>query len=132
MDNTRLLSREAILNAHDLQTEDVAVPEWGGTVRVRSMTGAERDAWETAQAARRDAGTANHDIRARFIALCAVDASGGHVFSETDVKALSQRSAAALDRVFTAAARLSGLLPAAVEDAAKNSESAPSDDSYSD
>ena len=39
-----LLSKSAILCANDLQTEDVDVPEWGGTVRVRSFTGRERDA----------------------------------------------------------------------------------------
>jgi hypothetical protein len=40
------LTRDAILQAPDLQGEDVAVPEWGGTVRVRGLSGAQRDAYE--------------------------------------------------------------------------------------
>ena len=38
-----LLNRSAILDAEDLKHEDVEVAAWGGTVRVRMMTGAERD-----------------------------------------------------------------------------------------
>ena len=40
------LSRDAILQREDIKTEDVEVPEWGGTVRVRGMTGVQRDAFE--------------------------------------------------------------------------------------
>ena len=40
------LSRDAILQREDIKTEDVEVPEWGGTVRVRGMSGVERDAFE--------------------------------------------------------------------------------------
>ena len=38
-----LLSAAEILAADDLPTEDVEVSEWNGTVRVRALTGAERD-----------------------------------------------------------------------------------------
>ena len=40
------LSRDTILQREDIKTEDVEVPEWGGTVRVRGMSGVERDAFE--------------------------------------------------------------------------------------
>ena len=42
----RRLSRDDILNAQDQQTEDVFVPQWEGTVTIRSMTGTERDQYE--------------------------------------------------------------------------------------
>lgn len=32
-----ILTKQAILTAQDLKTEDVAVPEWGGEVRVRTL-----------------------------------------------------------------------------------------------
>ena len=32
------LSREVVLAAQDLKTEDVEVPEWGGTLLVRELT----------------------------------------------------------------------------------------------
>ena len=34
-----MLTRDAILNAADLKTEAVPVPEWGGDVLVRGLTG---------------------------------------------------------------------------------------------
>ena len=40
------LTRDEILQAQDIQFEDVKVPEWNGTVRVRGLTGVERDALE--------------------------------------------------------------------------------------
>ena len=42
----KALTRDEILGADDLKTESVKVPEWGGTVLVRELTGAERDEWE--------------------------------------------------------------------------------------
>jgi len=41
------LNKEQILRADDLKTEEVDVPEWGGSVRVRVLTGTERDAFES-------------------------------------------------------------------------------------
>ncbi|MFE3382837.1 hypothetical protein [Streptomyces anulatus] len=43
---TNYLSAEQILDADDLAIEDVPVPEWGGTVRVKGMSGTERDRFE--------------------------------------------------------------------------------------
>ena len=40
------LTKDQILEANDLQSESVTVPEWGGDVLVRTMTGADRDAFE--------------------------------------------------------------------------------------
>ena len=40
------LSRTDILGAKDLGLTPVEVPEWGGTVYVRSMTARERITWE--------------------------------------------------------------------------------------
>ena len=41
-----LLNKEQILNADDLTFEDVEVPEWGGTVRIRCLESTERDEFE--------------------------------------------------------------------------------------
>lgn len=128
-----LLTREAILNAADLVTEDVEVPEWGGTVRVRGLTGSERDAFEQSimEQRGRDVALNLRNIRAKLVALSVVDEQGKRVFSDDDVKALGQKSAVALQRVFEVAQRLSGLRSEDVEELAKNSESAPSDGSIS-
>ena len=41
-----LLTKDQILAVADIEYRTVAVPEWGGEVRIRSMTGADRDAHE--------------------------------------------------------------------------------------
>jgi len=106
------LSKEDILKAEDLGTEEVDVPEWGGSVLVRGMTGAERDAFEVAG---RDQRTGQRrpdalsNVRAKLVARCVVDDDGTRLFTDADVAALGEKSGAAIDRVFAVAARLSGL-----------------------
>ena len=41
-----VLTREQILKADDMTTERVPVPEWGGEVLVKSLTGRQRDEFE--------------------------------------------------------------------------------------
>jgi hypothetical protein len=43
-----VLTKEQILSADDIKTETVLVPEWGGDVIVRGLSGVERDAYEMA------------------------------------------------------------------------------------
>ena len=49
------LTRDAILAAEDLRTEEVPVPEWGGSVIVRTLRGDDRDAYDLACYASRKA-----------------------------------------------------------------------------
>jgi Phage tail assembly chaperone len=121
------LNRDAILKAAALRTEDVSVPEWGGSVLVREMRGRERDEWEaslTVQRGRQIVQDAEN-VRAKLAARCIVGEDGEQLFTQQDVAALGELSAAALDRVFTVATRLSGLGGDAVEEKAKNSGTAP-------
>lgn len=137
-DNRAILTREAILQAQDLPSEAVEVPEWGGAVLVRGLSGAERDAFEAGVIAPKlekngKSGSMDmRNIRAKLAALCIVDEVGQRIFSDGDVEALGRKSAAALDRVFSAAQRLSGLSQADVEELAKNSGSGQSESSTSD
>ena len=124
-----LLTRDAILGAHDLPSEDVSVPEWGGTVRVRALTGAERDAFEASMVQVRSDGTRQfrlENIRARLVALTIVDENGERLFSDADVKALGAKSAAALERVGSVAQRLSALTDEDVEELAEGLGAGPS------
>jgi hypothetical protein len=117
-----LLTKEQILNATDLPVEDVPVPEWGGAVRARTLTGAERDAFEVASSQAREKfgfEAAARNYRARWAAACLVGEDGRPLFAAADVEALGGKSSAALDRVLRAANRLNGL--GDPEDAAKNS-----------
>jgi hypothetical protein len=119
-----ILSRDAILSAQDLKREEVAVPEWGGAVLVRTMTGAERDAWEQSLANGGKIDVSN--VRARLVAACTIDESGALLFSAADAQALGAKSGAALERVAKVAQRLNAITEEALEDARGNSPAAPS------
>ncbi len=101
-------SRDSILAADDLPRRAVDVPEWKSTIYVRSMTGDERDQWEQWLMDTKDG---SRRVRARYCALVMVDAKGERLFDDTDedIKALGRKSAAALDRVFSAALSLNGM-----------------------
>jgi hypothetical protein len=124
-----LLSKAAILSAEDLQHEDVPVPQWGGTVRVRVMNGVERDEFRALMAS--DEPIPVGRFAAALLAATCVDESGQRLFSMDDIEALQAKSAASLDAPAAAAMRLNRLAATAVEDAAKNSASGQSGDSGS-
>ena len=118
------LTREQILGASDLRIEAVAVPEWGGLVYVRSLSGKGRDAFEGSRIRIKDNNKVEmvHDnTRARLLALTVCDERGTRVFSEEDIAALGEKDAAAVDRVFQVAQRLSALRPEDLDDKLKNS-----------
>jgi hypothetical protein len=119
---SKFLTRDAILKAHDLPTEVVEIPEWNGSVIVRGLTGTERDAFEQSIVEQRGKNTRMNlrNIRAKLVALTVVDEEGNRVFSDEDAEALGKKSAAALDRIFAIAQRLSGLRPEDVEELAGN------------
>lgn len=102
------LTREMILEADDLGHADVAVPEWGGVVRIRALSGTERDRFE-ASIAGNGKRIRLDNVRAKLVQACAVDGEGNALFGTADVAALGRKSAAALNRVFEAAQKLSGL-----------------------
>lgn len=125
-----LLTKDAILGADDRATVDVEVPEWGGTVRVRALSGTERDAYEVALAGVRPDGTRRLNlvnVRARLIAMACVDEAGERLFTDKDVEALGAKSGVAMQRVFEAAQALSGLTDEDVQELAEGFAPAPSE-----
>lgn len=124
-----LLGKAAILGAEDLKHEDVEVPQWGGTVRIRVMNGEERDEFRAAIAS--DGPVPVGKFSAALLAATCVDESGERLFSMDDMKALQAKSAVSLDAPAAVAMRLNGLGATAVEDAVKNSASGQSGDSGS-
>ena len=112
-----MLTREQILQADDLRSVDVDVPEWGGTIRVRVATGRERAKFQQIVGNAKDGMPAN--FMERFVATCAVDEKGQPLFTGgDDVKELSEKSAVALTKVFNAAAELNGMTDGSVEEIA--------------
>jgi len=123
-----LLSRDAVLKSNDLKRKVVEVPEWGGSVLVREMTGAERDEYEASMVTEKEGGqdvrvnlAALRNLRARVVSWCAINEDGSRMFKPTDVQALGQKSAAALDRLYEAIVILSGIKEEELEVIEKNS-----------
>lgn len=113
-----LLSKGQILAANDRKTEDLEVKEWGGSVRVATMSASDRDKWE--QDTYGGDKPKVDDFRARFVALCLVDEKGERLFTDKEVAQLGAKSAAALDRVFKLAQKVNAIGEAEAEAAAKN------------
>ncbi|SOZ99450.1 conserved hypothetical protein [Cupriavidus taiwanensis] len=118
-----MLSKEQILAADDIKTEIVDVPEWGGSVIIRMMSGTARDAYEASMVGfkngQRVADLTN--MRAKLVAATLVDESGEPLFAdEADIVALAAKSASALERLFKVAQRINGLGNDSVEEAQKN------------
>lgn len=105
------LSRQQIIDADDVEYDTVECPEWGGTVRLRSIRGTQRDAYEqsviTGSGADRKMNLRN--ARAKLIVLCAVDETGRPLFTAEDVTELGKKNAAPLDRLFDACRKLAGM-----------------------
>lgn len=133
------LSRDQILKADDIETEEVTVPEWPGddgepgTVLVRGLTARERDAFEESMYVQhgkkiiRD--TAN--IRAKLVIRCVVDDDGNPLFGVADIADLGEKSGAALDRLWDVASRLSRMSEEDIEELGKDSASGQTADSGS-
>lgn len=111
-----MLTREQILQCDDLPRETVQVPEWGGEVQVRTMTGTDRDTFEASLIGKEGR---LENVRARLVSLALCDGEGHRLFSDADITVLGGKSAKALDRVFAVAQRLNGIGSDQVE-AAKN------------
>lgn len=123
---------QQILQSDDTQYEDVACPEWGCTLTVRSITGTERDKFEESLMkttkkmkkgkVRTEREVTYDNIRAKLIVLSVCIAKGNpqRMFSDEDAPLLGTKSAAVLDRLFDVAQRLSGLRDEDIDELVKN------------
>jgi hypothetical protein len=129
------LTREQILGSDDIPTEIVSVDEWenGGKLRVRGLSGTQRDLWQTSllEDYAESKKIKLENATARLISYCVVNADGSLMFSEADVEALGNKSGRALNRVYEVAQHLSGLSAKDVEELTEVQKKIPSADSGS-
>lgn len=112
------INKLEILTRNDIEREEVHVPEWGVSVYVQAMSGADRDAWERSLIL--DGSRTVSDARAKLVAYSTFDEDGNRLFDESDVPLLTKKSASALTRITNVATRLSKLGQRDLEDAVKN------------
>ncbi len=128
------LTRKEILEAQDFRLEPVDVPEWGGVVYVKTMSGEERDRFEDEVVKRRDEKTGMPTsivgLKVLVVSLTACDAEGKRLFGgEGDEAKLAAKSAAAIDRLFAKSQELSHLTDEAVGELAAGFTGGRSDSS---
>jgi hypothetical protein len=128
------LTRDQIVDAEDVEYDVVACPEWGGDVRLRSIRGTQRDAYEQSLIVEKSGSRSMNlrNARAKLIVLCAVDERGALLFSADDLNALSRKNAKPLDRLFDACRKLAGLSEEDVDKLTEDFGAARSDGDTSD
>lgn len=115
------LTKEQILSVHDLSIEVAEVPEWGGSLGIRTMTGTERDAFESDLFKKGKASLDN--LRAKLLARTLVNLeTEERLFTDADILELGGKSALVLDRLFAKAQALNGIGKNDVEEMTKNSD----------
>lgn len=105
------LSKSKILAAKDVKlSEAIPVPEWGGEVFIKTLSGTERDAFEDAYSESR-----MKQFRVRFLVLTLCDDSGERLFADGDIDALGKKNSVVINRLFDTAWKHNALTPEAVE-----------------
>lgn len=95
------LDRASILAIDDTSgVLEINIPEWRGSVFIRTLTGTERDLIEREATINGKAMAPN--FRARFACLVLADSSGKRLFTDKDAPLLGQRSATSLDVILKA------------------------------
>lgn len=99
------LSKEDILSqASSPKVESVEVPEMGGHLYIRVMSGHDRNAFEVGLD--RSLGGSHKNVHGRLASLCLCDENGDRLFDDSDADALGNLSGLALQTIFEAACRL--------------------------
>jgi len=117
----RLLRREEIL-ASTLQVDTLPAPEWGDDcwVRVRAMSGLEREAMDRHVYDNRNAGKP-YSLLGAIAAYSIIDEDGRRMFAPEEILQLAELNQAPLERIWDWQTKHSGLGARALEDAQKNS-----------
>ncbi len=126
-----LLTKEQINEADDRPTLELEIQEWGGRVLLRTLSGTQRDGFESGIMDKNGNPTKLHNLRARFAALVLVNEDGSPMYSEQQVVQLGNKSANALTRIWDAGREFNKMDADAVESAEENSEAAQSGSSGS-
>lgn len=120
------LNKAAILAAGDIKLEKVAVPEWGGDVYIRTISGIDRDQFEEGYSEQK-----MKNFRSRFLVLTICDEKGDRIFTDAEVAELSKKSSLVLNRLFEKAWGFNAFTNEAIDELGNDSTVDPSDGSTS-
>lgn len=123
------LNAEQILDSNDVVVQKVEVPEWDGSVNIKTLNGYEQLRFERWTG--KDDDDDSLDRCAKLLILTVVDDDGKQIFSEQQLDSLKKKNAPTLLRLFDIAVRLNRLTEATRKELEKNSASALSSASSS-
>lgn len=121
-----VLSRDAIKSVSDCKLERVPVPEWGGDVFMKTLSGTERDQFEDGYAEQK-----MKNFRSRFLVLTLCDEKGERIFGDDDAAELGAKSSVVLNRLFEKGWAINAFRPEDVDSLGNDSPSDQSDASTS-
>jgi len=110
------LTLEQIKEVDDIDTVDVEIPEWGGTVKVRGMSGRQRSNLEQKISNNAPIG----ELKMSLITSCTLGEKGDPLFTPADKKWLQEKGAGPIETIFSEICKLSGITEQDVEDAEGN------------
>ena len=114
------LNADQILGSEDRKYEEVLTPEWGGKVRIQSLTGEEQEKWEDSLPRDKKGKVSTQDLRASLAAAVVVNEQGERLFAGTRmITQLSKKNVKPLNRIFEAARTLNGLKEEDIEELAE-------------
>jgi hypothetical protein len=121
------LSKAAILAAKDTKVSaPIPVPEWGGDVFCKTLSGTERDAFEESYSENKMKA-----FRCRFLVLTLSDDKGERLFTDSETVDLGKKSSVVINRLFDTAWNHNAFTTEAVEALGEGSPEGQSDGSTS-
>lgn len=112
-----LLNKQQIKDVDDLPSKNLDMPEWGGEVRLKTMSAKNRIEFEKLNASTKS----ELETMINLIMFSCVDEENNLLFNKQDFEFLSGKSAKSLMHIFEEAVKLSTLSSEGLEDKAKNS-----------
>ena len=113
-----MLTREQIESKPGFTIKEIPIPEWDGTVCIRSWTANEMDEYATWV----DTGgsVTKKRAHAKIAAISLCDPDGKRMYADGEIDTLGDRNGAALDRIVKEAMSHNGLGSDAIESAEGN------------
>jgi len=130
-----IASREALLKLCERRYSTVEIPEREISIRIQSLSEAEKSQYETCLIAKNGRGIMRErlqDATRRLIALCVVDEDGKRIFSDSDLSAIANLDSYISSRIYDACQEHCGFNKGDIDDTVKNSEGISVDDSTTD
>jgi len=127
-----ILTKGQISAADDRKIVELEIPEWGGSIRIREMSAADRIALAILVGGEEVPKNAVLGLMTEIAARSIVDEKGDAMYTKEEADELfSAKSYAPLERIVGEARKLSVLSSEAVEEERKNSPGTPGSDSSS-